>query len=742
MKQMRRCRYRRKSRKDPSTADIFTYINLPYTLNVVTLPTKTANSEDMRNKFDIRFGYRLIIPVAALVVLIGLLSGPFAERLVSSWGKKDLQLRARLIANSLDERVVEELPQQGSVRAQRQFERLVRDDRLYAVGFCSKNGGLTNASAEFFKDFECAPTTEETDDVVSLPSGKRYLVSRIPLPVEDPDSALGRLIVVHDMDYVSSRASEAGRFLQSGTFFLILGLVILALVLGEAARVQWAKRMKMLRESCHKPARKPRADIKPSACASVIIPALNEAKRIADVVAYALADPATAEVIVVDDSSIDDTAALAERAGAKVVTSSMLGKGASMKDGVGPAQFDLIVYLDGDLAGLRKGIISDLCVPLLQGDADFVKGRFGRSGGRVTELTAKPMLKIFFPELAHFAQPLGGIIAARKSLLQALSFEDGYGVDIALLIDAHLAGASIAEVDIGSLINDSQPLHDLALMVNEVSGVIFNRAKKVGRLHVEQVTAMYEMQRLAAAEFDYIVTRRKGRKRLLLLDMDGTLTTSRFVVELARITGHEEDLADLLDNPEDDAATRTDRIAALFQYTHKRKFQQAAHAIGIRPGVIEFVNRMRRRGFMVGIVSDSYFIAADIIRRRVFADFALAHTMQFENDVCMGQVKINSAFIGEDGAICKGNVVRAFRDDKIEPVIDTIWAVGDNVNDLNMLRMADRAFVIEPKSPVFKEEAGIKEIGSFAELLGIIESVNFDGKDAGPEAVIPVSKTG
>jgi glucosyl-3-phosphoglycerate synthase len=59
--------------------------------------------------------------------------------------------------------------------------------------------------------------------------------------------------------------------------------------------------------------------------------------------------------------------------------------------------------------------VTDLCRPWMRGEADFVKARFGRGGGRVTELTAKPMLKVFFPELAHFAQPLGGMIAARTS---------------------------------------------------------------------------------------------------------------------------------------------------------------------------------------------------------------------------------------------------------------------------------------------------------------------------------------
>ncbi|MDP2008312.1 MAG: glycosyltransferase [Rubrivivax sp.] len=461
-----------------------------------------------------------------------------------------------------------------------------------------------------------------------------------------------------------------------------------------------------------------------AASVSVVIPALNESRRIASVVAFALADPATAEVVVIDDSSIDDTAALARAAGARVVTSSMLGKGASMLDGAMTAQREILVYLDGDLAGLRPGLVSDMARPLLAGEADFVKARFGRGGGRVTELTAKPMLKVFFPEVAHLGQPLGGIIAARRALLQQLSFEDGYGVDIGLLLDASRAGARVAEVDIGSLENDSQPLLDLTVMANEVARVIYSRARAAGRLNVDQIVAMYETQRQAAASLDYILTRRRGRQRLLLLDTDGTLTTSRFAVELARATGQEQALAALLDSPGDDTAARSDRIAALFRFVHKQQFERVARAAPIRPGVIEFINRMRRHGFMVGVLSDSYFIAADVMRRRVFADFALAHTLQFDGDVCTGQVRLNPAFLraegGEGEAVCKSHVLRRFRAERSgEPLLEC-WAVGDNRNDLGLLRLADKAFVIEPKAAALKREPGVRVIDGFDELLPLV----------------------
>lgn len=452
---------------------------------------------------------------------------------------------------------------------------------------------------------------------------------------------------------------------------------------------------------------------------SVVIPALNEAAQIAEVVRHALSDPATAEVIVVDDSSTDATVALAAAAGARIITSTMLGKGASMADGVSAATQEHIVFLDGDLCGLRPDVVSDLSRPLVQGQADFVKGKFGRSGGRVTELTAKPMLKVFFPELAHFAQPLGGLIAARKHLLQTLKFEDGWGVDIGLLIDAHRAGAKVVEVDVGSLEHDSQPLHDLTVMANDVSRVIYLRAKAAGRLHIEQIGAMYETQRQATATLDYILSRRRGRTKLLLLDMDGTVTASRYVLELAKASGNEAQLSMLLDGQGDDA-TRSERIASLFKFVHKSQFERVAQHLPLRPGVIECVNRARRAGFMVGLVSDSYFVAAEIVRRRLFADFALAHTLQFDNDICNGELRISAAFAplkdSRGASPCKSHVLKRFRADETQPSLEAIWAVGDNLNDLEMLREADRCFVIEPKSPSLAKLTDAVRLESFEDL--------------------------
>ena len=124
-----------------------------------------------------------------------------------------------------------------------------------------------------------------------------------------------------------------------------------------------------------------RESTKPDAISlSVIIPALNEERQISSVIAFALKDKLTKEVIVVDDSSIDRTAELAKQSGARVIRSSMLGKGASMHDGLMVAQHEYILYLDGDLKDLNENLVAAMLEPLQKDRADFVKAKFGRGG--------------------------------------------------------------------------------------------------------------------------------------------------------------------------------------------------------------------------------------------------------------------------------------------------------------------------------------------------------------------------
>lgn len=201
---------------------------------------------------------------------------------------------------------------------------------------------------------------------------------------------------------------------------------------------------------------------------TVIIPALNEERTIGNVTRYCLRQPHVSEVIVVDDNSKDKTANVAADAGATVITSAAVGKGISMKEGIEQASNEILVFIDGDIDPYPKDTIKLLTTPVLHDKADFVKARFSRNAGRVTELVAKPLLSILFPRLSKFSQPLSGMIAGRKQLFREVDFISDYGVDIGILIDMHNMGARIEEVCIGHIENKSKPWHELPKMSTEV----------------------------------------------------------------------------------------------------------------------------------------------------------------------------------------------------------------------------------------------------------------------------------
>jgi glucosyl-3-phosphoglycerate synthase len=209
---------------------------------------------------------------------------------------------------------------------------------------------------------------------------------------------------------------------------------------------------------------------------TVIIPALNEGNTIGNVVRFCHSNPKVSEVIVVDDQSKDDTVAQATAAGARVITSTVIGKGMSMKEGIACAVNDIIVFLDGDIDPYPMQTIHILTDPIIHDEADFVKASFSRNAGRITELVARPLLSILFPELSKFSQPLGGMIAGRKQFFDAIDFFYDYGVDIGILIDMHEAGARIKEVCIGHIENKSKSWQELPRMSKEVLSAILHKS--------------------------------------------------------------------------------------------------------------------------------------------------------------------------------------------------------------------------------------------------------------------------
>lgn len=208
---------------------------------------------------------------------------------------------------------------------------------------------------------------------------------------------------------------------------------------------------------------------------AVCIPARDEARTIEPIVATCMRLAAAGEVdevIVVDDHSSDDTGRRARRLGATVVEPiAGPGKGEALRCAVGHAESEILVFLDADVRGFTERFVVDLVAPLRHDPMlQLVKAAYRRpldgnsdEGGRVTELLAKPLLARFFPALTVIRQPLAGECAIRRAVLDDVWLADGYGIELALLIDVYERYGidAIAEVDLGERIHRNRPLHEL-----------------------------------------------------------------------------------------------------------------------------------------------------------------------------------------------------------------------------------------------------------------------------------------
>lgn len=442
---------------------------------------------------------------------------------------------------------------------------------------------------------------------------------------------------------------------------------------------------------------------------TIIIPALNEEKTIASVVRYCQSKPMVSEIIVVDDKSFDNTVKYATAAGAKVITSTCIGKGASMKDGLLCAKNEIVVFLDGDIDPYPEQMIEQMTSPIIQDEFDFIKATFARNSGRVTELVAKPLLSMFFPSLSNYSQPLSGMIAGKRSFFENIEFFNDYGVDVGILIDMHTQKARIAEINIGYIENDSKPLHELGKMSKEVASAIIKKAfsqnsSAVSMEEFQSINIIRDQMEIAFTE------QLKNAKKMVAFDMDDTILKGRFVDTFAAKFNLTNELAEIRKKITD-STLRTKAIAKLFKGKHVGELLETVDSIELIEDAADVVTELHNRGYIVGIITDSYGFVANHIKHKIGADYFLANELEFSNSVATGEVKIPSFFFHNEHSSCLHTICKSNALDHILHKYDinhgNCIAIGDSENDICMVQKSGFGIAFRSKNEYLKQTADL-----------------------------------
>ncbi len=244
---------------------------------------------------------------------------------------------------------------------------------------------------------------------------------------------------------------------------------------------------------------------------SLVLPTLNEAETIGPIVRRAIREmqeryPLLDEILVIDSASTDDTRRIAEGEGVRVVQhadilaryGSFSGKGEALWKSLYETTGDIVVWADTDVRNWHHRMVYGTLGPLLmEPRLKYVKGYYQRpiveagilkegGGGRVTELVARPLINLFFPELSGMIQPLSGEYAGRRSLLEQLPFFTGYAVEIGHLIDAaERAGlGGLGQVDLERRIHRNQELEGLSRMSFVILQAVMKRLEERRRVRL------------------------------------------------------------------------------------------------------------------------------------------------------------------------------------------------------------------------------------------------------------------
>jgi phosphoserine phosphatase len=297
-------------------------------------------------------------------------------------------------------------------------------------------------------------------------------------------------------------------------------------------------------------------------------------------------------------------------------------------------------------------------------------------------------------------------------------------VTVGLLIDSAMFGADVAEVEIGPIKQERRPPEMSGDLAVQVLRTVLDRAACYGRLQPRAVQELEDIRRYTAAELPVALASAGRPKRLALLNMDGVLLKGLFVEHLAQVLDKEEQLASLLHDASLSNEEQIRSFARLFQGVPKSVFEQMAYEVPLTPGATELVTGLRKAAFHVGIITEGFHLAADIIRRRVSADFSVGHLLTFRHDAASGNLLLCPAMFHSQGCIrhtcCKQNILLHMLE-RLDISAERTLVVGNTLADTCLLQTAGIPIAFHPQHLEVRDAAQYVVTGSLRTILDVVQ---------------------
>ncbi|MCX6799458.1 MAG: HAD-IB family phosphatase, partial [Candidatus Diapherotrites archaeon] len=365
-----------------------------------------------------------------------------------------------------------------------------------------------------------------------------------------------------------------------------------------------------------------------------------------------------------------------------------MGKGKAILTGIREAKNSVLVFMDADFRNASGQAVEELAFPILSNKAKLCKASFGRASGRVTELTAKPLLKLIFPE-TELRQPLSGQFAARKEFLNTLEISTGWGADVGIVLDSIKKEEKVIETDIGALEHKHRSLQQLSETASEVTKTILQNAGFFSKKH-----------------------------KIIIFDFDRTLVKGSSIDLISKKLGFGKALGQerkKYNAGEISERELTKRIARMFSGIPEEKMAEAASEIPKQHFANETIIYLKRMGYKIAVVSFAFRQAIEGCFHPKLFDAIVSPALEVEGRAFTGKAVIPKP-VSEKHVFSKGAAVKSLLK-RFGAKSGEAIAVGDSPADNEMFKQVGVAVAINPK----KAAPAAVRIKSIPEIIIIAE---------------------